>query len=79
VINPLIGGAIFETWTGDGGDLFTEKLTTVVDIDRAAMNAITLTLTGTLSDSHGHFWTHRLNSFWASPKPAGRVARSARR
>jgi hypothetical protein len=53
VINPLIGIDI--TWTGDGGDLFTEKLTTVVDIDRAAMNAITVTVTGTLSDLHGLF------------------------
>jgi PEP-CTERM motif-containing protein len=47
-----------KSWTGIIGgksDTFTETLTKVTDIDRATMNAITVTLTGTLTDSLGLF------------------------
>lgn len=43
-----------KAWTGLVGgksDTFTETLTTVASIDRATANAITITLTGTLSDT----------------------------
>jgi hypothetical protein len=55
---PIPGGNVLKTWTGMVNgmpDMFTETLTTVVDIDRATMNAITVTLTGSLSDSEGVF------------------------
>lgn len=55
---PIPGGDVLKTWTGivNGmSDSFTETLTTVVDIDRSTMNAITVTLTGLLSDSEGLF------------------------
>jgi hypothetical protein len=58
VSTPIIGGDIFKTWTGTVNgqtDLFTETLSTVTDIDRATLNAITVTLSGTLSDSLGLF------------------------
>jgi PEP-CTERM motif len=55
---PIPGGDVSKTWTGMVNgmpDMFTETLTTVVDIDRATMNAITVTLTGSLNDSEGLF------------------------
>jgi hypothetical protein len=55
---PIPGGDVLKTWTGivNGmSDSFSETLTTVVDIDRSTMNAITVTLTGLLSDSEGLF------------------------
>lgn len=55
---PLTGGNIFKEWTGfvNGmSDSFTETLTTVTEINRGTANAITVTLTGTLTDSLGMF------------------------
>jgi hypothetical protein len=53
---PIIGdGYIFETWTGVGGDLFTETLSEVLSINRATPDVITVILSGTLSDSDGLF------------------------
>ena len=55
---PIVGGDIFKTWTGlvNGVfDSFTETLTTVTDIDRDTSNAITVTLSGTLSDTLNMF------------------------
>jgi PEP-CTERM motif len=51
-------GDILKAWSGivNGQlDNFVEELTTVVDIDRATMNAITVTFTGELTDSLGLF------------------------
>lgn len=45
---------IVKSWSANGDD-FTETLTTVVSIDRATQNAITVTLSGTLSDTGGLF------------------------
>jgi PEP-CTERM motif-containing protein len=56
VVNTPID--VVKTWTGIVGghtDSFTETLTKVTDIDRATMNAITVTLSGTLSDTLGLF------------------------
>ena len=50
-----LAGDITKTWTGAGGDKFTEILTTVASIDRATRNAITVDLTGTVTDSFGIF------------------------
>ena len=58
VNTPIIGGDIFKTWTGlvNGvSDSFTETLSNVVEIDRGTANAITVTLSGTLSDSLNMF------------------------
>jgi hypothetical protein len=59
VVNtPIIGGDIFKTWTGFVGgksDSFIETLSTVVEIDRATANAITVTLSGSLTDANGLF------------------------
>jgi hypothetical protein len=53
---PIIGdGHIFETWTGVGGDFFTETLSEVLSINRATPDVITVILSGTLSDSDGLF------------------------
>lgn len=50
---------IDKTWTATTGphvgDVFTEVLTTVDSIDRSTRNAITVTLSGTVSDSEGFF------------------------
>ena len=58
VNTPILGGDIFKTWTGlvNGvSDSFTETLNNVVEIDRGTANAITVTLSGLLSDSLGLF------------------------
>jgi hypothetical protein len=48
---PIVGGGhILETWTGVGGDLFTETLSEVLSINRATPDEITVTFSGTLSD-----------------------------
>jgi hypothetical protein len=47
----LPGGGIVKTWTGHTGDSFTETLTHVDKINRGTPNAITVTLSGTLSDT----------------------------
>jgi PEP-CTERM motif len=57
VVNtPIVG--IFKTWTGlvNGvSDAFTETLTTVTEINRVTANALTVTLSGTLTDTEGLF------------------------
>jgi len=58
VNTPLIGGNVTKTWFGlvnGSQDMFTETLTTVRNIDRSTLNAITVTLVGTLSDADGLF------------------------
>jgi hypothetical protein len=58
VDTPIVGGSIFKTWTGfvnGASDSFTETLTTVTEIDRATVNAITVTLSGSLTDTAGLF------------------------
>src|SRR5215469_12294726 len=47
---PLLGGPITKTWTAADGDVFTEILTDVASIDRGLTDAITVRLTGTVSD-----------------------------
>jgi hypothetical protein len=55
IINMGLGADSFEkTWVS-GTDMFTEKLTTVKEIDRDTVNAITVTLVGTLTDTAGIF------------------------
>ncbi|HEY1781228.1 MAG TPA: PEP-CTERM sorting domain-containing protein [Roseiarcus sp.] len=50
-----LGTPVMKTWTAGNGDVFTEMLTAVKQIDRSTPNAITVTLTGTVSDSAGVF------------------------
>ena len=49
----LLGGPITKSWTAADGDVFTEILTDVASIDRGLTDAITVKLTGTVSDSFG--------------------------
>ena len=51
----LPGSGVTKTWTGKTGDVFTETLTTVDSINRLTPNAITLTLSGMVSDTDGVF------------------------
>ena len=51
-----LGSPVLETWTA-GGDSFTEKLTTVLSINRATADAITVVLGGTIVDTGGLFPT----------------------
>jgi PEP-CTERM motif len=51
----LPGSGVTKTWTGSTGDMFTETLTTVDSINRLTPNAITVTLSGTVSDTDGIF------------------------
>jgi hypothetical protein len=50
---------IIKKWTAttgpDVGDVFTETLTSVLSINRASLNAITITLSGTVVDTDGLF------------------------
>jgi PEP-CTERM motif len=46
---------VVKGWTGGNGDVFTETLTNVQSINRATPNAITVFLTGTVSDTLGLF------------------------
>jgi hypothetical protein len=58
VNTPIVGGDIFKTWTGfvNGAlDNFVETLHTVTEINRNTANAITVTLSGTVTDSQGIF------------------------
>jgi PEP-CTERM motif-containing protein len=58
VMDTPLPGTILKSWTGIIGgkfDNFVEKLTTVTDIDRATMNAITVTFGGELTDTLGLF------------------------
>ena len=56
-----LGADIVKSWTANG-DTYTETLTTVVSIDRATQNAITVTLSGTLTDTGGYSTIRRLSS-----------------
>jgi hypothetical protein len=51
----LPGSGVFKTWTATDGDKFTETLTTVDSINRGTPNAITVKLSGTVSDTSGIF------------------------
>jgi hypothetical protein len=44
-----------KSWTATDGDKFTETLTTVDSINRGTTNAITVTLSGMVSDTAGVF------------------------
>ena len=58
VDTPIGGSGIQKSWSGIVSgkvDNFIEKLTTVTDIDRGTLDAITVTLTGELTDSLGLF------------------------
>ncbi len=46
-----LAAPVTKSWTGSTGDVFTEMLTAVKEIDRSTPNAITVTLTGTVSDT----------------------------
>ncbi|MFZ0601858.1 MAG: PEP-CTERM sorting domain-containing protein, partial [Roseiarcus sp.] len=50
-----LASPVTKSWTGSTGDVFTEMLTAVKEIDRGTPNAITVTLTGTVSDVDGVF------------------------
>jgi hypothetical protein len=50
-----LGADVILSWTGSTGDTFTETLTTADSINRGTLNAITLLLSGTLSDTSGVF------------------------
>jgi PEP-CTERM motif len=51
----LPGSGVFKTWTTTDEDKFTETLTTVDSINRGTTNAITIRLSGTVSDTSGIF------------------------
>ena len=58
VLDTPLATDVDKTWTGVFGatqDTFTETLTTVQSINRATTNAITVVLTGTVSDADGIF------------------------
>ena len=46
---------VTKMWTAGDGDMFTETLTSVKEIDRLTPNAITVTLAGTVSDTDSIF------------------------
>ena len=50
-----LGAPVTKTWTGSTGDMFTETLTAVSQINRSTANAITVTLTGLVNDTDGDF------------------------
>jgi hypothetical protein len=50
-----LGTHVVKSWTAGDGDTFTETLTNVLSINRATANAITVVLTGTVSDADGIF------------------------
>jgi hypothetical protein len=69
---PIIGGGhIFESWTGVGGDLFTETLSEVLSINRATPDGITVILSGTLSDSDGLFVDRPANLILSADQSSG--------
>jgi hypothetical protein len=51
----MLGTDVVKSWTAADGDTFTETLTNVASINRATANAITVVLTGTVSDADGIF------------------------
>jgi hypothetical protein len=50
-----LGASVVLSWTGSGGDEFTETLTTVDSIVRGPANAISVELSGKVSDADGVF------------------------
>jgi hypothetical protein len=53
-----LGAEVILSWpmgAGPGTDMFTETLTTVLSIDRDTPDAITVVMSGTVSDTLGHF------------------------
>jgi hypothetical protein len=53
-----LGAKVILSWpivAGPGTDTFTETLTTVLSIDRDTPDAITVVMSGTVSDTMGHF------------------------
>lgn len=53
-VDAPLGADVTKSWTV-GGDTYTETLTTVDSINRGTANAITVTLSGTLTDTAGNF------------------------
>jgi len=51
----ILNGPITKSWTGSDGDVFTEKLTDVVSINRGTTDDITVKLLGEVTDSLGFF------------------------
>jgi hypothetical protein len=51
----LPGAGIVKAWTGGADDMFTETLTAVDSINRMTPDAITVKLSGTVSDTAGKF------------------------
>ena len=51
----MLGTDVVKSWTATDGDKFTETLTTVDSINRGTTNAITVTLSGMVSDTAGVF------------------------
>ena len=53
-----LGADVILSWpvgAGPGADTFTEQLTKVMSIDRSTPDAITVVMSGTVSDKMGHF------------------------
>jgi PEP-CTERM motif len=50
-----LASPVTKSWTGSTGDMFTETLTSVKSINRATADAITVVLTGTVTDTDGLF------------------------
>jgi hypothetical protein len=50
-----LGTDVVKSWTATDGDMFTETLTNVLSINRGTTNAITVTLSGMVSDTAGVF------------------------
>jgi len=63
---------VTKTWTGATGDKFTELLTDIGSINRATMNAITVTLTGTVNDSDGLFVDVPISLIFSANQVGGR-------
>jgi hypothetical protein len=53
--STLPGAGVVKSWTATDGDKFTETLTTVDSINRMTPNAITVDISGTVSDTAGIF------------------------
>jgi hypothetical protein len=51
----LPGSGVVKSWTATDGDEFTETLTTVESVNRGTVNAITVKLSGTVTDTNGIF------------------------
>ncbi|HZZ26285.1 MAG TPA: PEP-CTERM sorting domain-containing protein [Roseiarcus sp.] len=62
---------IEKLWVGSNGDKFTETLTDVRSINRGTPNAITVFLTGTVSDSFGLFTDAHVNFILSANQVGG--------